>query len=48
MQDIFKYQQEGFDENGRVTGRFMATGIVPQFYEDLRQRGIDVDMSIFK
>ncbi len=48
MQDIFKYQQEGFDENGRVTGHFMATGIVPQFYEDLRQRGINVDMSIFK
>lgn len=48
MQDIFKYQQEGFDDNGRVTGRFMATGIVPQFYEDLRQRGINVDMSIFK
>ena len=48
LQDIFQYQQEGFNETGGLTGRFMATGIVPQFYEDLRQRGIDVDMSIFK
>jgi pilus assembly protein CpaF len=47
MQEIFKYQQEGFDEDGRVAGRFVATGRVPEFYEDLRQRGIDVDMSIF-
>jgi pilus assembly protein CpaF len=48
MQDIFRYQQEGFDEKGRVVGRFVATGTVPEFYEDLRQRGVQVDMSIFK
>ncbi len=48
LQDIFKYQQEGFDADGKVTGRFMATGAVPEFYEDLRQRGLNVDMSIFK
>ena len=48
LQDIFKYQQEGFDDKGMVTGRFMATGAVPEFYEDLRQRGLNVDMSIFK
>ena len=47
MQDIFKYKQEGFTEDGKVTGRFMATGRVPEFYEDLQARGINVDMSIF-
>ncbi len=47
MQEIFKYQQEGFDENGRVKGHFVATGRVPEFYEELQQRGIAVDMSIF-
>jgi pilus assembly protein CpaF len=46
--DIFRFQQEGFDEDGNVRGRFMATGIVPDYYEELRARGIDVDMSIFK
>jgi pilus assembly protein CpaF len=48
MQDIFRYQQQGFDEKGRVKGYFHATGRVPEFYEDLRSRGLAVDMSIFK
>ena len=48
MQDIFKFQQEGFDDNGKVKGHFHATGRVPEFYEDLRQRGLPVDMSIFE
>jgi pilus assembly protein CpaF len=48
MQDIFKYQQEGFDDNGRVKGRYLATGVVPHFYEEMRQRGLSVDMSIFQ
>jgi pilus assembly protein CpaF len=45
--EIFKYKQTGYDQNGKVTGYFMATGVVPEFYEGLRARGIDVDMSIF-
>jgi len=47
MQDIFKFQQEGFDQEGMVKGHFHATGRVPEFYEDLRQRGLPVDMNIF-
>lgn len=46
--EIFRFQQDGFDENGKVKGRFMATGLVPKFYEELVERGIGVDMSIFK
>lgn len=48
MQDIFRYQQEGFDENGKVKGYFEATGSVPHFYEEMRQRGLNPDMSIFQ
>jgi len=48
LQDIFRYNQEGFDEQGKVSGHFEATGTVPQFYEELRSRGIPVDMSIFQ
>ena len=47
LNDIFVYKQRGFDENGKVQGEFMATGQVPQLYQDLRERGIQVDMSIF-
>lgn len=48
MQDIFVFKQEGFDEQGRVRGRFVPTGFVPRFYEDLQRRGIPVNMNIFR
>ena len=47
MQDIFRFEQSGYDENGKVTGEYKATGQVPEFYEHMRQRGLDVDMSMF-
>jgi len=47
MQHIFLYKQRGLDAEGRVVGDFVATGRVPEFYEELRQRGIAVDMDIF-
>ncbi len=48
LNEIFRYQQKGFDSDGRVKGEFVATGMVPKFYEELVERGIEVDMSIFK
>lgn len=47
MQDIFRFEQDGFTPEGKVQGRFVPTGHVPDFYQDLVQRGIGVDMSIF-
>ena len=47
LQDIFYFKQQGFDSSGKVKGSFMATGWIPDFYQDLYNRGIDVDMSIF-
>jgi pilus assembly protein CpaF len=48
LQDIFVYEQEGFDENGMVIGRHKATGMVPDFVQDLRKRGIAVNLDMFK
>ena len=48
MQDIFTFKQEGFDADGKVEGRFIATGLVPKFYDDLQRRGIPVNMDIFR
>ena len=48
MQDIFVYKQTGFDEYGKVKGYYTATGNVPNFVEDLRQRGIPVRMELFE
>lgn len=47
MQDIFVYKQRGFDSDGKVIGEFKATGRVPEFYENLQERGIPADMSLF-
>lgn len=48
LQDIFYFKQEGFDGEGRVRGRFVASGFVPSFYDDLQRRGIAVNMGIFR
>ncbi|MCL7488918.1 MAG: Flp pilus assembly complex ATPase component TadA [Desulfobulbaceae bacterium] len=48
MQNIFVFKQRGLDENGRVLGEFKATGRVPEFYEELKQRGLPLEMSIFE
>ena len=48
MQDIFLFKQDGYDENGKIKGRFVATGNIPELYQELQQRGISVDLSIFK
>ena len=47
LQDIFLYKQEGFDSEGKVLGRHIATGNVPSFVQKLRRRGVEVDLSIF-
>ena len=40
MQDIFVFEKQGLDANGKVKGRFVATGIVPKFAEKLKAAGI--------
>ena len=47
-QDIFTFKREGADDNGAGKGRFLATGFVPRFYEDLQQRGLSPNMGIFR
>ncbi|HZX17071.1 MAG TPA: ATPase, T2SS/T4P/T4SS family [Pseudomonas sp.] len=47
LNEIFAYQQQGFDEQGRVKGHYRATGQIPEFYEALSKRGIGVNMDIF-
>jgi pilus assembly protein CpaF len=40
MQDIFLFEKEGLAPNGKVKGRFRATGIVPKFADKLKASGI--------
>jgi pilus assembly protein CpaF len=46
-QDIFLYQQQGVDADGRAKGRFVATGVRPAFAQRLQEMGIDLPVSLF-
>ena len=48
MQDIFTFEQEGFDDKFHVIGRHTATGNIPRFIDDLRLSGdLQLDLSVF-
>jgi pilus assembly protein CpaF len=48
MQDIFKFVQEGVDENGRCVGHFVSTGIRPSFMDRLESSGVRLPASAFR
>jgi pilus assembly protein CpaF len=47
MQDIFVFEQKGLNAEGKVIGRFTPTGAIPTFLDDLRARGVSIDLSLF-
>ncbi|HUF88614.1 MAG TPA: CpaF family protein [Gemmatimonadota bacterium] len=47
MQEIFMYERQGINEDGRVLGRFRATGIRPRFAERLSASGIELPVALF-
>ena len=48
MQDIFKYVQEGLDENGRARGSFVANGVRPSFTDRLEASGVRLPANLFR
>ncbi|WP_163970648.1 CpaF family protein [Oceanobacillus halotolerans] len=47
LQDIFTFKQFGVDENGKIIGKLVPTGIRPKFYERMESEGIHLPASIF-
>jgi pilus assembly protein CpaF len=48
MQDIFVFEKLGVDEDGRVRGRFRATGIRPKCSERFTASGIQLPAQMFE
>jgi pilus assembly protein CpaF len=48
MQDIYRYEKEGVDENSRSYGKFVATGIRPVFMSRLEAAGVRLPSSAFR
>lgn len=47
LQDIFVYKQEGMGKDGKIIGKFMATGFIPKFIELLEKKGQKVPRGLF-
>ncbi len=47
LQELFRFEQQGRDPQGRVLGRFSGCNAVPAFYDGLREAGIALDLSLF-
>lgn len=47
MQEIFRFEQSGVEQDGKVKGRFSATGVRPRFADRLRMYGVPVPEDSF-
>ena len=48
MQEIFVFEKQGITPDGKVTGRFRATGVRPKCGERLRAAGINLPAAMFE
>ena len=48
MQDIFTFERLGITQDGRVRGRFRATGIRPKCAEKLAAFGVTLPATMFE
>ncbi|MBP2316727.1 CpaF family protein [Azospirillum soli] len=47
MQEIFRFDQHGVDEDGTVRGEHVATGVRPRFYEHAATAGLELPSRLF-
>ncbi|MGK0466764.1 MAG: pilus assembly protein CpaF [Clostridium sp.] len=47
LQDIFKFEQKGLDNKGKIKGEYAFTGVMPKFLEKFKERGINLPGGIF-
>jgi len=47
LQDIFRWREYGNDENGKVKGALLATGLIPKFISRLEDHGQRIDRALF-
>ena len=47
MQDIFRFEQEAIDENGRIIGALQPMGLRPKHYDRILDSGIKLPIDVF-
>jgi pilus assembly protein CpaF len=48
LQDLFLYERKGIDDQGRIIGRHVPTGVVPKFIDKIEAAGIILPHQIFR
>jgi len=48
MQDIFVFEKGGLNQDGKVIGRFRATGVRPKCAERMKGAGIHLATNMFE
>jgi pilus assembly protein CpaF len=47
IQEIFKFERTGTSEDGKVIGKFIATGLRPKFLDEMERRGVHMPAGMF-
>jgi pilus assembly protein CpaF len=47
MQELFTFDRQGIDEEGKVLGAFRPSGIRPKFADTLQSRGVELSGALF-
>lgn len=47
LAEIFRFKETGYDKNRKIIGQFQATGTVPSFVQEIKDKGGHIPMEIF-
>lgn len=47
LAEIFRFKETGYDKNRKIIGQFQATGTVPSFVQEIKDKGGNIPMEIF-
>ncbi|MDX1810384.1 MAG: CpaF family protein, partial [Gammaproteobacteria bacterium] len=47
MSELFHFERRGIDANNKIIGVYRPTGAIPACMDELKRRGIDLDVDFF-
>ncbi len=47
LQDVFIHEQSGLDKRRKIIGKFVPTGFIPKFVEQMEAKGLKIPRSLF-
>ena len=47
LQEVFRFKEEGFTPQGKITGQFQASGIIPNCIERFEKKGLSIPRDLF-